>query len=385
MSFPFLEMENIVNIHYFDKEAFMNVDIVEKYEEVMIFLESPSYDEVVEETHSRLKWVDASEQVELVGRYDVGSAQKSRMKTMPISAPINDDDHDSEEEYERRRTNVGDVEAQVRHKDMDPDIIYKRACVDDSDDECPLNELGEDDFTEKEAEWYTKITGRDHKVPLFCEVSLADKAIVDSGMIKTIEARQFPSSTFDEISMSYLRKCLMFEHMLEFKMWLCKYNGTLMIAMTHDANDQVLPVAFALVSVENQDNWEWFMRLVRSTVIPPNREGARELPVTAIAEYTFYKLNEYFLKHSDEIDKLIVDSEKPPNEIYPNKVAEWLEFRKDKLAIRRATYFNNVEMKYQVDEPDMAASQPNKATMKGVEEKDVKGEMSDGGRRLRRR
>ena len=49
--------------------------------------------------------------------------------------------------------------------------------------------------------------------------------------------------------------------------------------------------------------------------------------MTAIAEYTFYKLNEYFLKHSDEIDKLIADSEKPPNEIYPKKVAEWLEFR----------------------------------------------------------
>jgi hypothetical protein len=33
-----------------------------------------------------------------------------------------------------------------------------------------------------------------------------------------------------------------------------KYKGTLMIVMAHDANDQVLPVAFALVSVENQDN-----------------------------------------------------------------------------------------------------------------------------------
>ena len=62
-------------------------------------------------------------------------------------------------------------------------------------------------------------------------------------------------------------------------------------------------------------------------------KGARQLPVTAIAEYTFYKLNEYFLKHSDEIDKLIADSEKPPNEIYPKKVAEWLEFQRDKSAI----------------------------------------------------
>ena len=61
-----------MNIHYVDKEAFLNVDIVDKYEEVLIFLKSPTYEEVVEETRIRLKWVDPSDQVELVERYDVG-------------------------------------------------------------------------------------------------------------------------------------------------------------------------------------------------------------------------------------------------------------------------------------------------------------------------
>ena len=60
---------------------------------------------------------------------------------------------------------------------MDPGIIYQRACVDDSDDEVPVNESDEDGFTEKEGEWYTKITRRDHEVPLFCDVSLEHKAI----------------------------------------------------------------------------------------------------------------------------------------------------------------------------------------------------------------
>ena len=77
-----------MNIHYVDKEAFLNVDIVDKYEEVLIFLESPSYEEIVEETRIRLKWVDPSDQVELVGRYDVGSAHKCRMKTMPIKSNL---------------------------------------------------------------------------------------------------------------------------------------------------------------------------------------------------------------------------------------------------------------------------------------------------------
>ena len=264
-----------MNIHYVDKEAFMNVDIVDKYEEVLTFLDSPTYEEVVAETRIRLKWVDPSDQVELLGRYDVGSALKCRMKTMPIksnlhwvaykevvassidkslevfastvlnaplhvdlnqpivadlslynvvapivehkvevqvneypqyefggSAPIKDDGHESDEEYERQHNIVGDVEAQVRHDDMDPDIVYQRVCVNESDDEGPVNELDEDGFTEKEAEWYTKITGRDHKVPLFCDVSLADKALVDGGMSKTIEARMFPSSTPNAISTS---------------------------------------------------------------------------------------------------------------------------------------------------------------------------------------
>ncbi|KAE8811880.1 hypothetical protein D1007_11092 [Hordeum vulgare] len=285
------QMGKIVNIHYVDKEAFMNVAIVDKYEEVLTFLDSPTYEEVVAETRIRLKWVDPSDQVELLGRYDVGSAHKCRMKTMPIksnlhwvaykeavassidkslevfaskvvnaplhvdlnqhlvdylspyngvapivdhnvevqvneypqyefggSAPIKDDGHESDEEYERQHNIVGDVEAQVRHDDMDPDIVYQRACVDESDDEGPVNELDEDGFTEKEAEWYTKITGRDHKVPLFCDVSLVDKALVDGGMSKTIEARMFPSSTPNAICTSYLKKVLMFEDILELKM-----------------------------------------------------------------------------------------------------------------------------------------------------------------------
>jgi hypothetical protein len=51
-----------------------------------------------------------------------------------------------------------------------------------------------------------------------------------------------------------------------------RYKGTLMVAMAHSSNDNVLPVAFALVPSEHQDNWEWFMGHVREMVI-----GAREV------------------------------------------------------------------------------------------------------------
>ena len=51
-----------------------------------------------------------------------------------------------------------------------------------------------------------------------------------------------------------------------------KYKGTLMVAMAHLSNDNVLPVAFALVPSEHDDNWEWFMDHVRTMVISPKRE-----------------------------------------------------------------------------------------------------------------
>jgi hypothetical protein len=34
----------------------------------------------------------------------------------------------------------------------------------------------------------------------------------------------------------------------------------------------LLPLSFALVSAENNDNWEWFMHLVRTKVIASERE-----------------------------------------------------------------------------------------------------------------
>ncbi|KAE8788066.1 hypothetical protein D1007_37910 [Hordeum vulgare] len=46
-----------------------------------------------------------------------------------------------------------------------------------------------------------------------------------------------------------------------------RYKGTLMVAMAHSSNENVLPVAFSLVPSEHQDNWEWFMGHVRHKVI----------------------------------------------------------------------------------------------------------------------
>ncbi|XP_020180109.1 uncharacterized protein [Aegilops tauschii subsp. strangulata] len=238
-----------------------------------------------------------------------------------------------------------------------------------------------------------------------------------------------------------------------------KYKGTLMVAMAHSSNDNVLPVAFALVPSEHDDNWEWFMGHVRTKVIgkrevciisdrrhgilkaidvdipglpklqhrwcmrhfvanfyrackskefckdltlvcvafntdifksrydkllkaleknkggkefllrhEPDKEkwsraydeggmrygdmtsnmvecfnnvlkGVRSLPMTAILKYTFIKLNEYFLKHSESTAKWI--GEKMD---YPLKVHDWLLHQARKSSKQQVIKYNEKEI-----------------------------------------
>ena len=51
-----------------------------------------------------------------------------------------------------------------------------------------------------------------------------------------------------------------------------KYLGTLLIAISYDANNKMVPLVFALVEKENNDSWGWFLRLVQIHVVGPGRE-----------------------------------------------------------------------------------------------------------------
>ena len=54
-------------------------------------------------------------------------------------------------------------------------------------------------------------------------------------------------------------------------------------------------------------------------------KGVRSLPVTAFLQYTFFKLNEYFLRHSKKTSKWIGLKKN-----YPKMVDEWLKFQHSK-------------------------------------------------------
>jgi hypothetical protein len=45
-----------------------------------------------------------------------------------------------------------------------------------------------------------------------------------------------------------------------------------LVAISCDADNALVPLAFALVERENRDSWSWFLQLVRIHVVGPGRE-----------------------------------------------------------------------------------------------------------------
>ena len=46
-----------------------------------------------------------------------------------------------------------------------------------------------------------------------------------------------------------------------------KYRGTLLVAMAADGNDQILPVAYAIVESENFASWLWFLINLKLSIV----------------------------------------------------------------------------------------------------------------------
>ncbi|KAE8804873.1 hypothetical protein D1007_19112 [Hordeum vulgare] len=77
--------------------------------------------------------------------------------------------------------NLGDLDKYNLQETMDHSIPYSRGYASESDDEGPDEEVHEEGFTAKEVEAFTEVLKRDHRTPLFEDLSLADEAVVDAG------------------------------------------------------------------------------------------------------------------------------------------------------------------------------------------------------------
>jgi hypothetical protein len=84
-----------------------------------------------------------------------------------------------------------------------------------------------------------------------------------------------------------------------------KYRDTLLIAISCDANNKLVPLTFALVERENNDSWGWFLRLVRIHVVGPSREvgviSDRHQGILNVVreEIEGYATGRYEVKHTD--------------------------------------------------------------------------------------
>ena len=74
-----------------DKANFLkgNADCVDIEEVVMVFVTTSTYVEVVKRVRMDLKWMDPSDVIELVGRYNSGRGHHSRLKIMPVNSELN--------------------------------------------------------------------------------------------------------------------------------------------------------------------------------------------------------------------------------------------------------------------------------------------------------
>ena len=80
-------MDRLVNVHYLDNAPFMNGN-ADEGEEPMVFDTSPSYNDIIVKVSSVLNWINPSDEVKLIGRYDVGVGVKSRLKSMSITSEL---------------------------------------------------------------------------------------------------------------------------------------------------------------------------------------------------------------------------------------------------------------------------------------------------------
>ena len=131
----------------------------------------------------------------------------------------NDEYEDSEREVELCDNTIGNLDLYHTQENMDHDIPFSRMYVSDSDEDGPDEEVDEEGFTKDEAEVHEKVLGRDHRVPLFRDLSLADEATVDGGKGVVLGPR---TTSYRDVSheKNGISKGQRFATLLELKQWI---------------------------------------------------------------------------------------------------------------------------------------------------------------------
>ncbi|KAE8804005.1 hypothetical protein D1007_19965 [Hordeum vulgare] len=136
------------------------------------------------------------------------------------------DEHDDDENDGTvlHDNNLGDLNKYNLLETMDHSIPYSRGYASESDDQGPDEEVDEEGFTAKEAEAFTKVLKRDHRTPLFEDLSLADEAVVNEGEGMLFGVR--PPSHRDKHGKNIILPGSKFQTFLKLMMWSDEYSVT---------------------------------------------------------------------------------------------------------------------------------------------------------------
>ena len=78
----------------------------------------------------------------------------------------------------------------------------------------------------------------------------------------------------------------------------------MLTAIGRDANDQMLPIAWAMVEVENKDTWSWFLELLVDDLGGPNicssitfMSDQQKVSTISIKHLFVFHLSTIWIKH----------------------------------------------------------------------------------------
>ncbi|KAJ7977808.1 Protein FAR1-RELATED SEQUENCE like [Quillaja saponaria] len=142
------------------------------------------------------------------------------------------------------------------------------------------------------------------QLPFFCEKIIE----TNPGSLATFNTKE--DSSFHRLFVSFHASLFGFEQGCRPLVFLdsiplkSKYQGTLLAATAADGDDGVLPVAFAIVDAESDDNWRWFLLQLRSalstscpiTFVADRQKGLRE----SISEIFTGSFHGYCLRYLTE-------------------------------------------------------------------------------------
>ncbi|KAL9667221.1 hypothetical protein QQ045_001571 [Rhodiola kirilowii] len=133
------------------------------------------------------------------------------------------------------------------------------------------------------------------------------------------------SVQLNHIFWSFAECILAFNHMYG------KYNAKLLVAIGLDANNHILPLAFALVESENNSSWKW-----HNGILAAMREPEWQEPWAFHCVCVRHLQSNFMTKVKDEVLKALLGDVAYAKELkFKNKFAELLQLLKDKPHARK--------------------------------------------------